>query len=147
MSLLPQSHMCHQLLCLYGLASLVSSIPSESYNLPKSPSSKISEPRGRNLMGIFHLELNVSRSLTLCGSLYLFLSTVGGSFSNGGWGRHCSMTIGECHKVILLLCSFNRTVTFGFPICPWPIYSQVLGHLSSVRHGINPMEWTLNPIR
>lgn len=30
--------------------------------------------------------------------------------------------------VILLLYSFNRTIIFGFPLGPWPIWSHVLAH-------------------
>ena len=33
--------------------------------------------------------------------------------------------------IILLLRSLSRTVVFGFHLCPWPIWSQVLGHLCS----------------
>lgn len=30
----------------------------------------------------------------------------------------------------------SRTAVFGFPFSPWPIWFQVLGHLSSVRDGV-----------
>lgn len=31
--------------------------------------------------------------------------------------------------------SFSRAVVFGFPLGPWPIESQILGHPNNVRHG------------
>lgn len=37
--------------------------------------------------------------------------------------------------VILLLCSFSRTLVFYFPLVPWPMKCQVLGHLNNIRHG------------
>lgn len=49
---------------------------------------------------IFRTECSkgVSHSLTLfnCGSLYLYLSTAGGSFPDDDWARHCSMGTAEC---------------------------------------------------
>lgn len=50
-------------------------------------------------------------------------------------------------RVILLLCSFSRTIIFCFAICPWPIQPQGLGHLSNVRHGFHHAEWALSPFR
>jgi hypothetical protein len=46
-------------------------------------------PKGRDLMEIVHIGLRVPRFLTLCivsgsGSVYLFLSTAGGSISDDG---------------------------------------------------------------
>jgi hypothetical protein len=91
--------------------------------------------------------------LTLCmsgsGSLYLFPSVAGGSFSDDGWARHwliyeySSMLFG----IISLLCSISRTVVFGVLPDPWPIWSHVLGHPSSVGDRFHLMEKVLNPIR
>ena len=41
-------------------------------------------------------------------------------------------------EIILLLCSFTRTI--GFPLGPLPIKAQVLGHSDSVRHGSHLMD-------
>ena len=64
----------------------------------------------------------ISHSFILsgCGSLYLFPSATWGNVSHDGWARHRSirrMSLG----VILLLCSFSKTVVFGFTLCPWAI--------------------------
>ena len=37
-----------------------------------------------------------------------------------------------------------KTVIFGFTLGSWPIYSQVLGHSSSVRYAFHLVEWALN---
>lgn len=54
----------------------------------------------------------------------------------------------ECSRMflgyVLWLCSFNRTVVLGLLVGPWPVSSQVLGHLNSVRYGFHITEWTLN---
>ena len=44
--------------------------------------------------------------------------------------------------VMLLLCSFSRTIVFGFSLDYWPIWPQVLGHPNSINalisfHGVN----------
>lgn len=57
--------------------------------------------------------------------------------------KHSRVSLG----VILSVHSFSRIVVFGFPLGPWPIWSEVLGHLISVRHGFHLLEWALNPIR
>ena len=71
-----------------GLVLLVSSIPSGSYDLSASSSAEFPGPRRERLVGSL-LQLSIPRSLTLYivfggGSLYLFPSTTGGSFSYDG---------------------------------------------------------------
>lgn len=51
------------LLCLEGLDSLVSSIPSASYTLSASSSPEFPEPERRDFMETFLLRLSVLRSL------------------------------------------------------------------------------------
>ena len=68
-----------------GHALLVSSIVSDSYNLPLLLQDSLSSER-RDLMEVFYLGPNVPRSLILCvisdcGSLYLLPSAAGGSLS------------------------------------------------------------------
>ena len=68
------------MLCLDGLVSLVSSTSSGSYTL---------SPEGKGLEESCYLRLSVPRSVTICtfggsGSLYLFPSTAGRSFSDDG---------------------------------------------------------------
>ena len=81
---------------LIGFAFLVFSIPSELLRL-LSPLLLLDSlnPEGRDLMKTSHLGLSVPRSLAFSiitgyGLLYLFLSVVGGRFSDDGWTRHWS---------------------------------------------------------
>ena len=85
---------------LEGLVSLVT--PSGSYTLSAYSASGSLNTVERDLMETSHLGLSVLRYLTLCimsgcGSLYLFPSAAGGSFSEDDWARHWSMSIAECH--------------------------------------------------
>lgn len=79
------------LLCLEGIASLVSSILTNSYNLSSSSSTNFPEPQGKGFFNqSFNLWLGVSRSLnpctlSSCGPLCLFPLTSGGNFYNDGW--------------------------------------------------------------
>lgn len=81
-----------------------------------------------------------------CVWLYLFPCATGGSVSDDDWARHQSVSIAECPSlgIILLLCSFFRTVLFSFPLGPWPIQTQVL---SSTGYGFLLMVWALSQIR
>jgi hypothetical protein len=63
--------------------------PPSSLDLSTSVSTGSLSSEGRDLMETFHLGMSVPRSLTLCvmpdsGSLHLFLSAVGGNFSEDG---------------------------------------------------------------
>jgi hypothetical protein len=42
---------------------------------------------------------------------------------------------------VIFLHSFSRTVVFGFPLGPWPTYSQVLGYPRSNGYGFYFMVW------
>lgn len=90
------------LLCFEGPVSLVSSIPSGSYNLPPLLPQESLRPKGRKLMETSISGPSVLRSFILCtlyncGSFYLFLSVVGRHFSVDIWARHWNMSIAECH--------------------------------------------------
>lgn len=74
-------------LCLKGLFSLVSSVPSASYTL-RLPRESLS-PKGRGLVETSHIGLSVSRSLTLhiasCGVSYVSLVSKCVSSFSGTW--------------------------------------------------------------
>lgn len=85
-------------------------------------------PEGRNVTETFHLGLSVPffapYIMSSCGFLYLFLPTTGGNFSDNGCARYWSINIAECHWEFLFLifiCSFSRTIEFGFPLDSWTI--------------------------
>ena len=72
---------------LKGLVFLVSPLAPTLF-IPPLPQCSLSS-KGTDLMEEFHLWFNISRFLSLgilsaCGSLYLFPSAVGGSFSDDG---------------------------------------------------------------
>jgi hypothetical protein len=50
-------------------------------------------------------------------------------------------------RVNLLLCSLSRTVAFGVLLNPWPMWSQLFGHLRSVWDRFHLIEWAINPFR
>lgn len=73
------------------LEGLVFSIPSSFYTLSTSSSTGFPESRGEKFDGDIHLELCVPRSFTLylcmlsvCGSLYFFLSAIVRVFPDEG---------------------------------------------------------------
>lgn len=108
------------------------SCPSSPLALTLSSSTEFPEPEGRGFVGKIPFSsecFKVSQSLHITWSLYLLLSAA---------GRNCS----EVGKSLLLLFSFSRTVVFGFHLP-----SQVLGHLSDVRHGFHLLEWAGIQIR
>lgn len=126
----------HQFLCLEGLVLLVSSM---SYNLSTFPSTGVPELWGEGLMETFQLGLSVPRYLTFCilsqwVPAFVFLHCRRKLL----WRWLSKTLICECSRmslgVILLLHSFSRTV-FGFPLISCPLSSQILIHLSHVRHG------------
>lgn len=144
-------HMCVGPAVFGGLVSSVSSISSGICDLSFSFLQGFLE--GRDLMETFHFALSIPRCLSVfpllgCGSLYLF-------WSAAGW-RFCDEWVSKAlfyedkrmsSGVILRLHSFYRTVVFGFPLGPCPIWIQVLGHLNRVRDGFHHMEWALSQIR
>lgn len=69
-------------------------------------------------------------SLSSGESLCLFPSTAEGSFSDCDWSRCWFMSMSS--GVIWMLCSFSIMVLFGFPLDPWPIYSQFFATWSSI---------------
>lgn len=77
------------MLCLEGLVLLMSSIPTGSYILSTVLSQNFLSPDRRYLIETSHLGVNGPRSLTFrslsgCGSLYLFLYASGGGISDDG---------------------------------------------------------------
>lgn len=64
---------------------------------------------------------NVSESLPYISrrSLHLSPSPARGSFSDGGWGQHCSMSIAEYHEESYA----TLKKVFGFAVGPWAIGS------------------------
>lgn len=91
------------LLCVRNLVSSESSPHlALSLLLPQLLQGSWSPKRGERSDGAIPLGLNIPRSLTLfllsgCGSLYLFLSAAGESFSENGWAAHSFVNIAECH--------------------------------------------------
>lgn len=85
-------------------------------------------PEAKDLRGHPVLELSVPRCLGLsltsgCGSLILFPSTAGGSFSHDGWTRHWSMSIQnviKSHFIPMFAKQTNKKprVVFGFTLGP-----------------------------
>lgn len=113
------------LLCLDGLVSLEVSIPSDSYSLAASSSTMFLEPGGDWMCQ--GLSLSVHLSVSICNRrefLWWWLSKTLMYEPNR-----------MSFEIIVLLCSFSGTVVFGFPLGLCPTQSQVLGHLSSIRHG------------
>ena len=104
---------------LEDLVFLVSSIPSSSYTF-----SVFLFPQGyEGFHGDISLRLSVTMSLPLCtmsgcGSLYFFLSAVGGSFSVGWLSK---TLIYEYNRMVMKshfgATSFSRTMVFNFPLC------------------------------
>lgn len=47
---------------------------------------------------------------------------------------------------ILLLCSFIRIIVVDFPLSPWPLWFQVLGHSGIVRYWYHLLEWAFKSI-
>ena len=43
--------------------------------------------------------------------------------------------------------NLSKTLVYGFPLDPQSIQSQILRHLSNVRHRFYLVEWALNLIR
>lgn len=91
------------LLHLEGLASLQSPFTSGSYILSVSSLQDSQSPKGEVWKEITYLEVSATRYirlclLSICRSLYMFPSTIRGSFSDDVWGRHWSMSVAEeCH--------------------------------------------------
>lgn len=62
-------------------------------------------------------------------------------------------TIEECHLIIfiamlsLFVLIIFITAVFGFPLCPWAIFSWVLDHTSSARDGFQIVQWIYSQIR
>lgn len=114
------------LLCLKGLVSSVSSIPTDSYNYFFSSSSEILEPRGKGFDGDipFRNEWSkVPHSLPRPGtSLCVCSHTAGRSFSNDGQPRHWSMAYlvsgssqivvsnSNSYVIIALICHAGRSL-------------------------------------
>lgn len=106
--------------------SLVSSIPFFFYNHSAFQVCR------RNLMKIFHLGLNITRSLT----------TVGENSSDDGWGRHWSIRFNRLLLWLIFIVIFlqqNNNILIFF-LGPKLIQLQVLGHLTSARHVFHSME-------
>lgn len=126
---------------------MVSSIPSDSSHIfcwiPSFLQSSLI-PKGRDLMETSLLGIRAPRSLTLYilsgyGSQYLFFA-VGGSFSDNGWMQHRWLR----DNIILLLCSFSRTV---FSLGPWPTSSRFLATQAVLVIGFHLMAWVLTQTR
>lgn len=90
----------------------------------------------RYFMKTFHLGISVPRSLTVW-TLFSWVSVFAPIYSrvNLFWWWLKKTLIYEYSRVllgvILLLCSFSNIAVFGFSLGPWPVWSQVLGHLMS----------------
>lgn len=86
--------------------------------------------------------MNSKVSHTLC-NVWLWVSvfvpcTAGGSSSDEGWAglyKYSRMF----SEVLLFLCSFRRTVVFGFPVGPFQ--SQVLCHPNVLGMGMGSVSW------
>jgi hypothetical protein len=57
--------------------------------------------------------------------------------------KYSRMSLG----VILLLWSFSRIIKYSLLLGSWNIYSQVLGHSSSIGYGFHVMVWALSQIK
>jgi hypothetical protein len=84
----------------------------------------LNSPEGRYLMKTFHLRLRAPKSLILC-------TLPSGSLLVPNYCRKKLLLLG----VIWLPHSFGKIVVFHFPLGSWSIWYQILGHISSVRHG------------
>jgi hypothetical protein len=134
---------------LQDLVFMVSSSPS-SYSTTLPPLQGSLSPQGSDLIETSHLGLSVPRSFTFCvtsgcGSLHLFPSAAGGSFSEDGWARHWSMSIAGCYQDSFFAFLFSFTSSIWF-YSSFPGY-LVFRHPSGVGNGFYLMEWVLSQIR
>lgn len=109
-------------------------------------------PKGRGLWKTSHLGLKVVKTLILwtlfnCRSwlvpIYCKRKLLWRWLSMSPIYEYSGMSL----IVILLLCSFSRTIVFGIPLSPWPIYSQFFVYPSRMSHKFLLMECAFNPIK
>lgn len=121
--------------------------PPWSCNLSTSSSLGFPDLEEKELIETSHLGFTnlgylILYTLFSYWSLYLFSSTVRGSFSDSGWARHGSESNGIFYESFLLLHSVSRTSIF-FPLGSWSIHCQVPEHPNNRKHGFHLNEWAL----
>lgn len=125
-----------------------STLPLPIFQLPLQ--HKCLTFRGKVLMKLCYLGLDVSKSLTLhivcavslCVSFHLLQDEADVMISKQGTDLQVWRDLIKSHFILRF---FSRTIMTLFSLAPWPYQSQVLIHLSNVRHGLHHMECTLNP--
>lgn len=130
-------HTCAVVLCLEDSVPLVSSVPSGSYALSVFSLADIP----------FRTECSKSLTLQIVQVWVSALFPIYWRKKLLWWQLSETLTYGYTKmspRVILLPCSFSRTIVFGSPLGVWPLLSQVLGYFNSVRH-VCFVEWVSNP--
>lgn len=131
------------LLYLEDLVSLLASISSTCYDFSASSLTEFPEPKREEFdENIPFKTMNSEVSHTLC-NVWLWVSVfvpcaARGSSSDEGWAglyKYSRMS----SEVLLFLCSFRRTVVFGFPVGPFQ--SRVLGHPNVLGMGMGSVSW------